>query len=149
VENSITDILEEFGGQHTKSNQNHQKSKSTSMQLAIPAAILFFTSLSIGSCSTIICPGTGSNSDCKCQITEGISCPAGFYCPGYSTEQMTDYSKQIAAANCTVRLDGELQCPCTPGFYCPENTLTPSYCCAGVIESILSINIYDLSTVLL
>lgn len=80
---------------------------------------------------TIKCPGTKLNSGCKCQATENITCPAGYYCPGYSAETIADLSTMIAEANCTVRADGELQCPCTPGFYCPANTLTPSYCCAG------------------
>ena len=35
----------------------------------------------------------------------------------------------INEEGCFVRSDGELQCPCTPGFYCPNNTLSPSYCC--------------------
>jgi hypothetical protein len=88
---------------------------------------------------TVKCPGTTNSSGCKCQTTENVYCPAGFYCPGYSAETISDLSSFITAANCTVRLsDGELQCPCTPGFYCPENTLSPSYCCSGVSHSFSS-----------
>jgi hypothetical protein len=76
------------------------------------------------------CPGTDANDDCNCQQTEnGVTCPAGFYCPMYSSEVISEISDAIMAENCTVRADGELQCPCTPGFYCPANTLSPSYCC--------------------
>jgi hypothetical protein len=76
------------------------------------------------------CPGTDANDDCNCQQTEnGVTCPAGFYCPMYSSEVISEISDAIIAENCTVRADGELQCPCTPGFYCPANTLSPSYCC--------------------
>lgn len=77
----------------------------------------------------IKCPGTKSG--CKCQATENVTCPAGYYCPGYSAETILEINSLITESNCTVRSDGELQCPCTPGFYCPPNTLTPSYCCAG------------------
>lgn len=90
-----------------------------------------FTALTLSSGVTIQCPGSSSGS-CKCQATENIACPAGFYCPGYSAETITSLGDLVETSNCTVRTDGQLQCPCTPGFFCPANTLTPSYCCAGV-----------------
>ena len=80
----------------------------------------------------VTCPGTDSGDGCKCQQTEsGVSCPAGFYCPGYSNETLMDIQSIYLAEGCFVRPDNQLQCPCTPGFFCPENTLSPSYCCEG------------------
>jgi len=80
----------------------------------------------------VTCPGTDSGDGCKCQQTESsISCPAGSYCPGYSNETLTDIQDTYLAEGCFVRADNQLQCPCTPGFFCPENTLSPSYCCEG------------------
>lgn len=80
----------------------------------------------------ITCPGTDSSDECNCQQTEsGVSCPAGYYCPGYSNETLNDIKSTYLAEGCFVREDNQLQCPCTPGFYCPEDTLSPSYCCEG------------------
>lgn len=96
--------------------------------------LLFFLFSSFIYSAVVRCPGSTTGS-CKCQTTEGIYCPAGYYCPDYSSQAIIDNEKIINQSNCTVRNDGQLQCPCTPGFYCPENTLTPSYCCSGVSYS--------------
>lgn len=80
---------------------------------------------------SVQCPGTKGK--CRCTRTDtSIFCPEGFYCPPYSAEQIIQNGQILLQANCEFNLTSSfVQCPCTPGFYCPENTETPSYCCKG------------------
>ena len=87
----------------------------------------------------ITCPGTDPTDDCRCQQNENnVTCPEGYYCPQYTAEVIAANQEVIDNDGCFVRTDGELQCPCTPGFYCPNNTLSPSYCCESVRSLYLS-----------
>ena len=88
--------------------------------------------ISAASAVIVTCPGTKDSDGCDCQKTEdGTTCPTGFYCPMYSNETLATIESIYLSEDCFVRPDGQLQCPCTPGFYCPANTLSPSYCCEG------------------
>lgn len=94
------------------------------------SVFLVLSALVVAEGVVVTCPGTAESDDCNCQQTEnGVICPAGYYCPQYNAEVIAANMGAIIAENCTIRSDGELQCPCTPGFYCPANTLSPSYCC--------------------
>ena len=78
----------------------------------------------------------GEDMGCSCAKTENVTCPPNYYCPEYSAANAQTYKTDLAEASCNVtypNLDGTpfIQCPCTPGFYCPANTSQPSYCCTG------------------
>ena len=70
---------------------------------------------------------------CSCAYTAlGVSCPANYYCPEYSAADIKTYNSSLLAKSCKIDSTGtKVQCPCTPGFYCPANTSQPVYCCKG------------------
>jgi hypothetical protein len=58
---------------------------------------------------------------CNCAYTNpGIYCPANFYCPEYSDDDISTYSSSLMAASCTYQPSSgskppRVECPCTPG----------------------------------
>ena len=73
---------------------------------------------------------------------DNVDCPPNYYCPFYQEYQLSDVSVQqvLNASSCTYGAINQATtksttqyviCPCTPGFYCPEDTELPTYCPEG------------------
>ena len=76
-----------------------------------------------------------------CMFTPlSVHCPANWYCPLYESNQVSTYYPALVEAGCVtgeevIKVTGNssysVLCPCTPGFYCPENTELPVFCPEG------------------
>eukprot|EP01135_Chromosphaera_perkinsii_P007607 Nk52_evm63s914 gene=Nk52_evmTU63s914 len=72
-----------------------------------------------------VCPGAANQ--CLCYSTVGYSCPSGYYCP-YAPGTFSGTIDPNSGCSMSGNL---LQCKCTPGMFCPNNTAQPIYCCKG------------------
>ncbi len=74
---------------------------------------------------------------CSCSIVESSECPKNYYCPQYTYNETVTYKTMLEENKCTItQLSSNVKmakvtCPCPPGFYCPENSVEPVYCCEG------------------
>ena len=75
-------------------------------------------------------------------VLENAKCPVGYYCPNFNAAQLnqSDAINNLDKSNCTYgsaaeavtgSIDYLAVCPCTPGFFCPENSAQPAYCIPG------------------
>lgn len=78
-----------------------------------------------------------------CSFVDKGFCPRGYYCPTYTnillqsptvTDILLNNSCVYGANAVEVTREPSLLvvCPCTPGFFCPENSSLPTYCPAGM-----------------
>ena len=74
-------------------------------------------------------------------MTDG-KCPTGWYCPVYSSQQLTvtSFTETLNENGCyygkevvkyTGSADRAVMCPCPPGFFCPKNAANPMHCIEG------------------
>lgn len=96
------------------------------------AYIIFFSSLFRSSFASVVglCTGTSEEDGCKCAFTDGVVCEEGNYCPEIYDPTSLFMNQTLVDSGCTI-VNGVIQCPCTPGFYCPANASEPIYCCSA------------------